>query len=266
MAKPKKEPGKLSVYRTQVTVKVMGKLYASSPTNAEGIDAMLRANQPTDAQIDYRQALGEPLKSVEELCEEVTAQTLPPAEEIARTLEGGKSPSTVFRRDREGNAFLHSNYFKGHLRDCGETASRIMGIWGLHDLVTRTVIICPERLYLDTEIKYLRTFFTPEVRTAQGIRVKMPTEKIAEYVEDPELTWMLYIGADLRWNEEVLESILAWGSMRGLGPGRCIDQSKYIFTMKPWQKLNHLEAMKTYIDDFKTRGKAVFPVLTASRR
>lgn len=253
----------LEYIRTEVTINVMGELYASSPTTGPGIEAMLKQNQPTEGQLASRVELGENLKPISELQQEITEETVQPALEVAKTLEGGKPPSTVFRRDEHGRVFLHSNYFKGHLRDMGESCSRFMVLWGVKDMVTRTVMVCPSRNYMDTEIKCLKTFFTPEIRTAQGITVKMPTEKIAEYVVNPKIKWVLYIGADPRWNEKLLDSILIWGSMRGLGPGRGIDASKYRFARVGWERLQALEAQKRYFDEFEAPGLVDFTVQVA---
>lgn len=246
----KREIGSLVFYRTEVSIRVMGNLYASSPTTPQGISAMLKANQPSESQLEDRRALGEEITPNDVLTRHIESETVDQIPEVTRTLEGGKSPSTVFRRGPDGRPFVHSNYFKGHLRECGETVGRIVNIWGLKDLVTRTVMVCPDKVYLDGDIRCLQTFFTPEVRTARGITVKMPTEKISEYVENPTLNWVLYIAGDLRWNEPIFEAMLSFGGMRGLGPGRGTDESKYSFKMGPWSKLNYREAQENYAREF----------------
>jgi hypothetical protein len=242
MARIKREVGQLAYYRTEVDIQVEGPLYGSSPTTRQGIEAMLKTNQPSEAQMEYRAGLGmEELKPMDELASEVAIAT-------RAYTEGEKSPSTVFRRDDKG-AYVHSNYFKGHLRECGEIVGRVTNMWGLKDLVTRTVLVCPEKLYLG-ETKVEKTYFTPEVNI-RGIPIKQPTEKTVEYVVDPHLKWVLYIASDPRWDEELMEELLTQGSMRGLGPGRAVDASKYTFTMSPWEKLNRLEAREQYRREFK---------------
>lgn len=80
--------------------------------------------------------------------------------------------------------------------------------------------------------------------------MKQPTEKIAEYVENPELAWVLYIAGDPRWNAQVFEQMLTFGAMRGLGPGRGVDTSKYHFTMAEWQTLPYRDALARYTQEF----------------
>ena len=250
MVRTKRETRELAYYRTVLTMSVHGNLYGSSPTTREGIEAMLKANQPSEAQIAEREGAGmEQVKPMDELASEVAMASLP--EMTGATVEEGKTPSTVFRRDRENRPYLHSNYLKGHLREAGEVVSRISGIWGIKDMVTRTVLVCPERNYLEGEVRSLRTFFTPEVRMSTGVMVKQPTEKVAEYVENPIITWALYIANDPRWDEVLMKQLLVYGSMRGLGPGRGVDTSKYTFTMAPWGTVPYLTAMEQYRREFE---------------
>lgn len=235
-----REQKELSFHRTEVTIQIQGNLFASSPTTTAGIEVMLEKNKPTETQLQAREALGvEHLKTQEELTADIVAAT--PVEE--------KGPSTVFRRDGE-RPYVHSNYLKGHLRECAEVLSRIAGIWALKDLVTRTVFVCPEKIFLEGEVKRLTTFVTFKVRLATGVTVDQATEKTAEYVENPELAWVLYIAGDPRWNELIFEQMLTFGAMRGLGPGRGVDTSKYQFTMSEWEALPYRDALARYTQEF----------------
>lgn len=246
----RKEPIGFNFHTTVLTISVRGALYASSPTTREGIEAMIKATAPSDAAIEARAELKmEQPATNEQLAEQIEGQT-------ATTLEDGKSPSTVFRRDEQDRPFLHSNYLKGHLRECGEVLSRIIGMWGVKDLVTRTLFIAPDRIYLKN-VGARKTYFTPEIRLPSGVMVKQPTEKIAEYVENPVLTWTLYMAADPRWSKRLLEQMLTFGAMRGLGPGRGIDTSKYDFSLLGWETIPAEQALSRYQEEFNRVEAAV---------
>lgn len=247
------QAGRLSFYRVSLTIEVDDYLYGSGPTSDAGIEAAVERNMPTGAQLRYREEAGEEIRPLADIEEEMQ-QAARFAEEAAK-LEGQKSPNTVFRRDA-GGVYLHSNYLKGHLRECGENVGRASGHWGVKDLVTRTVSIAPEKIYLPMPIKSLTTFFTPDVRTKGGVVVKQSTEKITEYVESPILNYTLYLLADPRWTRDLLEDILIHGSMRGFGPGRAIDESKYEFSLGKFESLNYQDGRAEYRQQFRSPGSA----------
>lgn len=227
VTKKRKEPGALSFYKVPVTIKVDGPLYASSPTTTGGIEAALKRNMPSEAQVAFRESVGEEIRPIEELAKEVK-EAIP---------EGERVPSTVFRRDSEDRPYLHNNYLKGHLRECAETLSRTLNFWGLKDFVTRTVFVTPRRLFLEGEIKALTTYFAPDVRLSTGVTVRQATEKTEEFVESPVLTWTLYLVGDPRWNRGLLEQLLIYGSARGLGPGRGRGESQYEFELGDFEQV-----------------------------
>lgn len=231
---PKREPKTLFFHEVPVEIRVLGPLYASSPTTTGGIEAALKRNQPTDPQIAAREELGEEIKQNEELAKEIQ-------DAIPKTLEGERIPSTVFRRDKENRAYIHANFFKGHLRECAEVLSRPINIWGLKDLVTRTVFVTPKAVYLDGEIKVLTTYFAPDVRLSSGVTVRQATEKTEEFVDSPVLNWMLYLLNDPRWDDKnVLKQMLVYGSSRGLGPGRGRGESQYDFILGEFRIVDHV--------------------------
>lgn len=227
---PKKELQPLFFHEVPVTIKVHGPLYASSPTTMGGIVAALDRNKPTESQKDYREAVGEEVKSQEELAKEI--QDAVP--------EGEPKPSTVFRRDKDGAAYLHANYFKGHLRECGESLSKALDFWGLQGFVTKTVFVKPDALYLAGEIKEFTTYFAPWVRQKTGVWIRQATEKVEEFVESPVLRWMLYLVGDPRWDRNVLEQMLVYGSVRGLGPGRGRCESQYEFDLGEFKRVDRV--------------------------
>lgn len=273
----KREVGQLFFYRVPLVIKVNGRLYGSSPTTAGGIEAMLKRNMPSEAEIAFREGAGEEIQPLPEL-----------QRDIEKATEGIPVATTVFRRDEQG-PYLHSNYLKGHLRECGETLSRSLNFWGLQGFVTKTVQITPGKLYIlgqtgleawvppgtpgypglggksciggRYDIRTATTFFAPEVRLSTGVTVRQPTEKIVEYVEEPILTWVLYLLGDPRWSRDLLEDMLSDGSMRGLGPGRGIDESKYDFELGEFEKLNRVDGRARYHQEFRKAGRVLFPIV-----
>jgi len=220
----KKELGRVFWWDVPLRIRVLGPLYASSATTEGGIVAALEKNKPTEAQLTYRLAQGEPITSLEDLKVEIIEETSPVKELVPQA-------STVWRRDKEGRPFVHANFIKGHLREAGEIVSRLVGFWGLKKLITQTVTPTPSRLYLEGEIQLFRTHFAPDVRLKGGVEVRQATEKVEEFVDSPVLDWVLYLTGDPRWNRDLLEDILIQGSFRGLGPGRARDESKYTFDL-----------------------------------
>lgn len=221
MAKQPKELGELKFYKVAVQIMVDGPLYASSPTTSGGIKVALKSNQPSEAQIAYREGLGEQITDPDEL-----------AQEIKDAVPEGNIASTVFRRNEGGHPYLHSNYLKGHLRECGDVLSRPLEVFGLQALVTKTVSVYPKKLYAPfdgKEIFLWKTFFAPEVRLSTGVTVRQPTELIQEYFDSPTLDWQLLIVADPRWSRDLLHKLLTYGATRGIGPGRGRDESQYAF-------------------------------------
>lgn len=236
MARKEREIGELFFYKVPITISVIGPLYASSPTTDGGIEAALKRNMPTEAQVGYRERLGEEIKPLDEL-----------REDIAAAIPSGRVPSTVFRRDDEGRSYLHANYLKGHLRECGEALSRALNFWALKDFITRTVFVTPQRLYLDEgqEVRSFTTYFAPDVRLSTGVTVRQATEKTEEFIEAPLLMWELYLVGDPRWNRALLEQLLIYGSMRGLGPGRGRCESQYTFALGQFEKVSRPPAVLT---------------------
>jgi len=240
----KRELERMSFYRVPLTIKVWGPLYASSPTSAVGIAAALSRNMPTEAQVAFREAVGEEIRPLGEIKDEMK-------EAAARGTEEAKGATTVFRRDEKG-PYLHSNYLKGHLREGAETLSRAINFWGFQSFVTRTVWVTPQKIWLDPAgIKTVTTYFAPEVRLSTGVTVRQPTEKITEYVESPSLKWILYLLADPRWSRDLLEELVSYGAMRGLGPGRGLDESKYDFELGELLRVTRKEALERYRDEFR---------------
>ena len=227
MAKREREQGQIFYWKVPVTIRVIGPLYASSPTTTGGIDAALYRNMPSESQVRFRESLGEEITPIEDLAREI-AESIPQIEPV---------PSTVFRRDKEGRPCLHANYLKGHVRDCGETTSRLLNFWGLKDFLTRTVNIRPAMLVLDGEIKAITTPISVKVRRSSGVEVIQSTLKIEEFIESPELRWWLYLLGDPRWDRSLLEQLLICGSSRGIGPGRAKCASEYEFELGEFEKV-----------------------------
>lgn len=238
----KRELERISFYRVPLVIRVWDNLYGSSPMSARGIVAALNRNMPTEAQVVAREAVGEEIRPLEEVEREMKVAAMIAAEEE-------KGATTIFRRDKQG-PYVHSNYPKGHLRECAENISRTVNFWGFQAFVTKTVWVAPQKTYVE-DVKTITTYFAPEVRLSTGVTVRQPTEKIAEYVESPTLKWVLYLLADPRWSRDLLEDMMIYGSMRGIGPGRGLDESKYDFDLGELERVTRWEASERYKSEFR---------------
>lgn len=253
MAK-RKDTERVSFWWVDVDLMVHGALSASSPSSEEGIKRML-AHQPTEAQLTAREAAGEVIRDIPELA----AEAREGIEEVA--------PNTVWRRDKYGIAYIHPNYIKGHIRECGDACSRLMGFWGLEAFITKTVTPV-HRIYLDHfSIGVLETKFAPKVRLSSGVEVRQSTIKTEEFVESPVLPFSLLILADPRWTWDLLNDLLFYGgTIRGIGPGRGRCESKYSFKLGELEKVLDPSAIQAAVamgllrtsaltlDEYKAQG------------
>lgn len=237
----------LTFHRVPLKIQVEGNLYASSPASAPGIEAALRRNMPTEAQLQYREeVVGENIKDLDDIRQEMEQSAeMVQAQEV-------QEAHAIFRRDltREGKPYLHANYLKGHIRGCGRGIERAIGFWALERFITMTVLVAPARHYLEQKIQVITSLFAPEVRTSAGIMVRQNTIKRSEYIQDPILHWVLYLVGDPRWTPNLLEDLFGYGSMRGFGPGRGILESQYAFELGTWETLVRRQAMDKYRSEF----------------
>ena len=250
MAEPKKL-GRLFYNRVTLQITPIGYLYASSPTSTGGIEKAVEKNKPSDAQLEARRKLGEqihPLESIKEEMAQSAEVAAGQAEEAGEVL----MPSTVWRRDEQGRPYIHNNYLKGHLRECGDTIAATVGVWHLQDLISRTVFITPARLYIDDEkIKILEIRFTPEVTLKGGARIKQPTIKTSEAIWQPTLNWVLYILGGTKLSRELLNAMLIHGSMRGIGPGRGTSDTPYTkgFVLGEFESVDAADVSGKFLDE-----------------
>jgi len=222
--KEPKEIKELKFTRYPVTLTMRGPLHATTASNPESIAYQLR-NQPSEPDLAARLAAGEPIKPMDELKAQV--------EQEAGAAEPPPEPMAVFRRDEQQHPFIHDNFVRGHLRDCGEALSRALGIWGLQQLITRTVFVRPERIYLPAGCKV-------EVETwpAHSDVYKMgriSSIRRAEFALGVELQFRLYVVNDPRWagkgGRSILGSILNYGAIHGIGGGRGRGMGRYTFEL-----------------------------------
>ena len=181
---------------------------------------------PSEAVLAAREAAGEPITPVDKLTEEVLEQvgaTGPEAEELPQR--------AVFRRDEKG-AFLHDNFIKGHIRDCGDALSRALSFWGLQTFINKTLFVRPERTYLEGEVKVDR--WPTHFDIYRKGRVSSFRE--AEFVESPTLRFNIFLLSDPRWKPSLLQALFDYGAGHGMGGGRGRGMGRYTHTLTPWEK------------------------------
>ncbi len=230
---PKRETKRLRFYRVPVTLRIDGRLHATTPGDPTGIAYML-AKMPTEAQkTRIEAAQGNPLTPVSELAPMIT-------EEVAHAEQQQKA---VFRRDLENRPFVHENYIMGHMRDAAETLSRAVNIWGLKQFVGQTMFIRPRRVLLvDTAGKLLEPREETWPTHFEVYRIgRLASFRRAEYVEDPVLSFSVYLVADPRWTPSVLEDLFVYGAQRGIGGGRGRRMGGYEFELGEWETVDRVE-------------------------
>jgi len=219
-----KEVKDLKFTRYPVTLTMHGPLHATTASNPESIAYQLR-NQPSEPDLAARLAAGEPLKPMDALQKQV--------EQEAGAAEPPPEPMAVFRRDDLKRPFIHDNFIRGHLRDAGEALSRALGVWGLQQLITRTVFVRPERIYLPVGC-------TVEVETwpahSDVYRMgRISSIRRAEFALGVTLEFRLYVVNDPRWaganGRKILTSVLQYGAIHGIGGGRGRGMGRYTFML-----------------------------------
>ena len=216
---PKKEAGQLMFWQVTVTIDVLGPLHATSPQNPEGVGYML-AHQPTEAELEARRAAGEAIIPLSELEEEVSQ---------AVAAEAAAPQRSVFRRLEDGRPYIHHNFFKGHLRDSAEGITRAVNFWGLHQFVTRTLFVRPDKTFLPEgcpiEVEKWPTHFD---LYRKG---RVSSFREAEWVDSPRLSFRVALVNDPRWTRKLLEELFQFGSLHGLGGGRGRGMGQYRYEL-----------------------------------
>lgn len=233
MPKEKRPRRQLGFHRIPLTMQVIGKLHATSAPTEE----LLRKLAPSESQILKREEQGEPITPIPELAEQI-------AEDIPEEAEVGKA---VFRK-HNGIPYIPGHWIKGHLKEGGENLSRTLDFWGLKDFVGRTLYVTPHRCNLEgLEVKsetWPTYFDIPRLGRRSGFRN-------AEYVENPLLSWNLWLIGDPRWDKELLIDLLRYGSMHGIGGSRGLDKGKYSFGLGDWISFPSEDGWQRYFQELK---------------
>lgn len=231
---PKKEVSTISYHLVHVKETTLGRLHATTPINLASQEYMLKRT-PSEAQLAARREAGEPIIPIEDLAEGVRGETTPAAEE-------GKIQMAVWRRDKNGHPYVHSNFIKGHLRDAAGTTGRAVNFWDLKGFLTGTLFVTPYRIYLPEGTAIGEDEWPTHFEIYRMGRVS--AFRRAEYAESPTLTYDLIILADPRWKRGLLLAIYTQGSIMGKGGSRRLESGKYTFEIGDFVPCSAEEALE----------------------
>lgn len=224
MPREKKVKGLLEYWRVPVVMQIIESLHATAAPPEE----ILQRMAPSEAQLTKREDAGEEITPIEELAQEMDKE--------------GVVGRAVFRM-HEGKPHIPAHWLKGHLKEAGANLSRVLNFWGLHDFVGTTMYVAPQRCFIEglqTGTDRWGTYFDiPKIGRRSGFR-------IADYVTDPCLKWSLFLVADPRWSEELLQELLTYGSMHGFGGTRGLDMGKYLFEVGKWRRFDRETGLRLY--------------------
>jgi len=186
-----------------VVIETMERILGSSPGDPE-IYRKYIANSPSDPD----RGAGSPEREEEEV------NSLPQVEEKGLT---------VFPRDGSGCLHMWDFQVKGYLKEAGNILKDQLRIRGLRDKVDNYVYVFPRRILFQRDGQLLTqpdgVFARPlRAMTMQGPRVSIA---ISEYVEPPiRLEFGIRLLEHKELNETVLQEILEFGQLKGLGQWR----------------------------------------------
>lgn len=155
-------------------------------------------------------------------------------EEVLATLSETEERITLgFQEDVVG-LFVRDGVVKAHLKDCGNQVRDFLKIKALRAKIANKVYVEPSRIYLvDDNFKIVKK---PHGEFERAVHVMTPLGprdalKRIQYVEKSHIEFNLMVLADKVIDEKILEGILEYGAIHGLGGERGMGEGKYTWDM-----------------------------------
>jgi hypothetical protein len=139
-------------------------------------------------------------------------------DEIANVPEGEESGYTGFFTDEEG-IFLYDYHIKGFLKEAGNVLKESLKLKNLKSKIDNFVFVFPRKIRLQEKPdgvleRPLRGM------TAQGPRVSLAKSDVVNAGLSFEVTIKVLTHKDQEIDQEVIESLLDYGALKGLGQWR----------------------------------------------
>ncbi len=203
----------------EVELRMLDKFAASLPKTKEEIKAMLEHRMPAKSPPDFI--------PIDELVDEVAGK-VGVVEAQGEEEEEVKFGWATFCRNEEG-LYYEGRCVRGHIKDCANQIRDLLEIKALKSKVANKVYVMTDVIPLGVkEIASTAERFV-QVMTRLGPR---STIKYVDYVEKPVLTFNLNVLDDGIITDDILDSVLEYGSIHGMGQERSQGWGRYTFTVR----------------------------------
>ncbi len=213
-----------------MSVKVMGGIPKAKQIVASWIDASKMKDEK------YKQKLekGENLRSLEDIKKEVIQNT----EAIEDKVHVG------FLKDDVG-IYAREHQIRAHMKDCGNQIRELLGISGLKAKIANKVFLETERFYFTknggTPVTEIDGVWEHGIRiwTPQGERSAL---KRNDYIENASLKFTVKVLNDKVITEDILKTVLDYGSDHGIFSERGMGYGKYSYTIEEVENAEVLQS------------------------
>lgn len=195
-----------------VELRMEGKFAAALPKTAVEIKLMLANRMPAHPPLNFI--------PIDELVSEVE-------EKVAVAEEEREYGWATFPRNEDG-LYYEGRCIRGHLKDLAGQVKDILGTKTLKSKVANKVYVVEDIIPLGvkevagTEVRFI------QVMTRLGPR---STIKNIDYLERPTLVFTLKVLDDGIITREIIEALLDYGSVHGLGAERSQGWGRYSYTL-----------------------------------
>lgn len=206
----------------EVELKMAGFFAASLPRTREEIEKMLENRMPAKLPEDFI--------SLEELADEVAEKV-----GIEQDEEELKYGWATFPRNDDG-VYYEGRCVRGHIKDC---ANQVKG--AMHPEVKALKAKVANKVYVMTDViplmrngEQVKEFDGTVQRFIQVMTAKGPrsTIKFVDYVEKPVLAFQLNVLDDDVITDDILDAILEYGAVHGMGQERSQSWGRYAYQIR----------------------------------
>ena len=211
-----------------LTLNITNQLVGSVPKNPDVVRSWLESRKASEPALARMQQASAPVATLDEIEADVLA-TITPEEERSWT---------GFQSDDKG-LFIRADNVKAHLKDCANVLRKTLErepykLTAPRSKLADRVYPLPERIHL---LRDSANITAPDgdwerpihVMTALGPRDAL---KRSDYVDTPTLKVELRVLADGVITQPVLEEILDYGSIHGIGGERGMGYGRYTWTLE----------------------------------
>ena len=212
-----------------LTITITNQLVGSVPKNPDVVRAWIESRKASEPALARMKQASAPVATLDEIEAEVLA-TITPEEERSWT---------GFQSDERG-LFIRADNVKAHLKDCANVLRKTLErepfkLSAARSKLADRVYPLPDRIHLMRDGAPLTEpdgdWERPiHVMTALGPRDAL---KRSDYVDSPILEIRLKVLDDNVITQPILEEILDYGSIHGIGGERGMGYGRYTWTLEP---------------------------------